>query len=99
MVDNQKYKSYLYHEEWMKFFNAMKKIVDSNCKKTGRLEDEVDNLKKKFSLNFAEKEDYIIKYNQEREKYQKLQIDFETLEKDVEDLFKIEKKFNDMKEK
>ena len=40
MVDNQKYKSYLYHEEWMRFFNAMKRIVDSICKKSSKLEDE-----------------------------------------------------------
>lgn len=63
MVDNQKYKSYLYHEEWMKFFSAMKKIVDSICKKTGKLEDEVETYKKKYAYGFAEKEDYILKYN------------------------------------
>ena len=45
MNDNQKYKSYLYHDEWQKFFGAMKKIVDSICKKCSKFEDETDVLK------------------------------------------------------
>lgn len=81
----------------MKFFTAMKKIVDSIYKKSSKLEDENEELKGKLALTYAEKEDYVLKYNIEHEKYQKLQIDFDTLEKDVEDLFKIERKFNEMK--
>ena len=77
----------------------MKKIVDSICKNTLKLEDDVDSLKHKCQHTNAEKEDYQLKYSAEKEKYQKLQIDYETLEKDVEELFKIERKFNDMKNK
>lgn len=68
MVDNKKYKSYLYHEEWMRFFNAMKKIVDSICKKCGKLEDDTDSLRQKLTLVFAEKEDALIKLTSEQEK-------------------------------
>jgi hypothetical protein len=57
MVDNQKYKSYLYHEEWMKFFGAMKKIVDSIVKKSSKLEDENDSIKHRLNYALAEKED------------------------------------------
>ena len=39
------------------------------------------------------------RYREEKEKYEKLQLDSEVLEKDVEELFKVEKKFNEMKAK
>lgn len=77
----------------------MKRIVDSICRKTLKLEDEVDVTKGKYQSTFAEKEEYLVKYREEKERLQKLQVDYETLERDVAELFKIEKKFNDMKAK
>jgi len=99
MVDNQKYKSYLYHDEWMQFFFAMKKVIDQICKKTSRLEDETEGLRQRLNYALAEKEDWQYKYNQKDEQHQKLQVDYDTLEKDVDELFMIERKFNEMKSK
>ena len=99
MVDNRKFTSYKTTEEWSKFFTALKRIVDSICRKTLKLEDDLDNAKTKYQSTYAEKEDYLIKYRDEKERLEKLQMDYETLEKDVTELFKIEKKFNDIKAK
>ena len=47
----------------------MKKIVDSICKNCSKMEDENDTLKQRINLVFAEKEDALIKFNNEKEKY------------------------------
>ncbi len=97
MVDNKKYRSYQNSTEWQAFFEAMKKIIDQICKKTLKLEDENDSIKSKYSHAFAEKEDFRMKYSTEKERFQKIQVDYETLEADVKELFKVEKMFNEMK--
>ena len=50
-------------------------------------------------LEKAEKEDLSIEFQTMNEKYQKLILDYDTLDKDVQDLFKVEKMFNEMKKK
>lgn len=50
----------------------MKKMVDSICKKCSKLEDESDSLRHKYSMTYAEKEDSLIKFRVEKERYQKL---------------------------
>lgn len=97
MVDNQKFKLYTDQADWQKFFTAMKSIVDSICRKTGKLEEDLENTKWKYQGTYAEKEEYALKYREEKESKEKIQIDYETLERDVAELFKVEKKFNEMK--
>jgi hypothetical protein len=50
----------------------MKKITDQICKKTLKLEQEVDDYRYKYTHTFAEKEDYSLKFREEKEKHQKL---------------------------
>lgn len=52
-----------------------------------------------LKLAVAQKDEAEHKYRLEHERFQKLQLDYETLDKDVQDLFKIEKKFNEVKQK
>lgn len=54
MVDNHKYKSYLYHDEWLRFFTAMKKITDSIVKKQGKQEEEDEGLRKRLAYALAD---------------------------------------------
>ncbi len=77
----------------------MKKIADGIVKKQGRMEEEDEVLRKRLAYALADSEDLQERFNMKDEQLQKLQVDYETLEKDVEQLFKIERQFTDMKAK
>lgn len=64
-----------------------------------RLEDDIKSKNTQLLYAMAEKQDAENKFTAEQEKSQKLQLDYDTLDRDVQDLFKIEKRFNQMKSK
>lgn len=61
----------------------MKKIVDQICKKMNKVENDLDEKTQRLKYINAEKDDLQIKYNREHEQFLKLQLDYDTLDKDV----------------
>jgi|LauGreDrversion4_2_1035121.scaffolds.fasta_scaffold114386_2 hypothetical protein len=79
IVDNKKYRSYTHIEEWQPFFSAMNKIVKQIVKKQGGLEKEAGLYRKKYNEVITEREVLLAKYEAEKERVDKLELDNETL--------------------
>lgn len=77
----------------------MKSIVWQINKKMHKTENDHDGINDKLVALQADYQDLQLKYNQRSEEYEKLTIDYDVLDKDVQDLFQIEKQFNEMKKK
>jgi phage shock protein A len=75
----------------------MANIVKQISKKNDKIEKESKQLKQKYEQTFAYKEELAAKYLDEKERHERLQLDYETLESDVQSLIKVEKLFNEIK--
>lgn len=99
ILDNKRYRSYTQAEEWQPFFGSLAKLAKQITKKASGLEKESESYKRRYEEAFAEKEEAMALLSQEKERSDKLEIDYDTLQQDVAGLIRIEKLFNEMKAK